>query len=112
LRQRHNAKLLQPPSASDYQSSSNEPLTPTPSPPSLSTTIKSCTAQLAYDLLPYDSLPSWLKDNPYIAHGYRVEIGWKNSCQSICHLHNETLNIWTHFLAFLFMLILLIITLI
>ena len=83
--------------------------TPPPS-PSLTSTIKACTAQLAYDLLPYDKLPRWLQDNPYIASGYRVEIGWKNSCHSLCHLHNETMNIWTHFIACAVMLVLLVIT--
>ena len=84
--------------------------TPPPS-PSLTSTLKACTAQLAYDLLPYDKLPSWLQDNPYIASGYRVEIGWKNSCHSLCHLHNETMNIWTHFMSpVAIMLVLLVVT--
>ena len=67
---------------------------------------------MAYDLLPYERLPLWVRDNPYISHGYRVEIGWKNSCHSLCHLHNETMNIWTHFIAFALILVLLVVTLI
>ena len=95
----------------DTETTSAPPAVFTPPPsPSLTSTIKACTAQLAYDLLPYDKLPRWLQDNPYIASGYRVEIGWKNSCHSLCHLHNETMNIWTHFIACAIVLILLVIT--
>ena len=39
-----------------------------------------------------------------------MEIGWKNSCHSLCHLHNETMNIWTHVIACAVMLVLLVIT--
>ena len=93
----------------DSASSPSSASHPPPS-PSLTSTLKACTAQLAYDLMPYDKLPRWLQDNPYIASGYRVEIGWKNSCHSLCHLHNETMNIWTHVVACAIMLVLLVIT--
>ncbi len=113
LRQRHH----QPHAPHLHTSTHDEPhdchqdtTAASPPSPSLTSTIKACTAQLAYDLLPYDKLPRWLQDNPYIASGYRVEIGWKNSCHSLCHLHNETMNIWTHFIACAVMLVLLIIT--
>jgi hypothetical protein len=47
-----------------------------------------------YPLLTFEHLPVWLRDNPHIERGYRVNIGWKRSCESVCHLHNETVNVW------------------
>ncbi|ELR23816.1 Hemolysin-III related subfamily protein [Acanthamoeba castellanii str. Neff] len=44
-----------------------------------------------------------LEDNPYLRSGYR-EMGKKDACACVCSafaLHNETVNIWTHGLAFL-----------
>ena len=67
---------------------------------------------MAYELLPYEALPAWFRDNPYIGSGYRVEIGWRNAVASLCHLHNETVNIWTHAVAFALVLVLLVVTLV
>lgn len=52
-----------------------------------------------------------LRDNKHIHRGYRVNIGWRHSCESVCHFHNETINVWTHIIACLFVLILLVLTL-
>ncbi|ELR16314.1 HemolysinIII related subfamily protein [Acanthamoeba castellanii str. Neff] len=44
-----------------------------------------------------------LEDNPYLRSGYR-EMGKEDACACVCSafaLHNETVNIWTHGLAFL-----------
>jgi channel protein (hemolysin III family) len=70
----------------------------------------SSASKYAYKLLKFEHLPSWLQDNRYITGGYRLNIGWKNSCHSMCHLHNETMNFWTHFVAAVTVMFLLIFT--
>jgi len=37
----------------------------------------------------------------FINAGYRVDYHWKTCLRSIFSLHNETLNVWTHFVGFL-----------
>jgi adiponectin receptor len=45
-------------------------------------------------------IPIWNKDNEYVKSGYRInykssfEIAW-----SFFQIHNETVNIWSHFLG-------------
>ncbi|KAG9510127.1 Adiponectin receptor protein [Fragariocoptes setiger] len=48
--------------------------------------------------------PHWLRDNHYLHHGHRPPTESFVSCvKSAFFMHNETLNIWTHFLpCFLF----------
>lgn len=42
---------------------------------------------------------SWLIYNEYVLSGYRINyFSWNSLMKSICHTHNETANIWTHFL--------------
>lgn len=55
-------------------------------------------------------VPEWVRDNPFIFQGYRNDMGWKNAFRSLWYLHNETLNVWTHSIACLIMLIILIIS--
>ncbi|XP_020554431.1 uncharacterized protein LOC105155400 isoform X2 [Sesamum indicum] len=52
-------------------------------------------------LLKYEALPEYLKDNEFIRDYYRCEWPLKDVVLSIFSLHNETLNIWTHFLGFM-----------
>lgn len=55
-------------------------------------------------LLTFDELPDGWRDNPYILRGYRF---CRTSCECITssvRLHNETANIWTHALGFVFIL--------
>ncbi|KAM5354022.1 hypothetical protein ACJ41O_000672 [Fusarium nematophilum] len=50
-------------------------------------------------LLSYDQIPEWCRDNRYIRHGYRPVSGSSRvSFASWFHMHNETLNIYTHML--------------
>jgi predicted membrane channel-forming protein YqfA (hemolysin III family) len=58
-------------------------------------------------LLKYDECPEYLKTNPYIRTGYRSDQSWHQCLRSVLSLHNETLNIWTHLLGFVFFLSLL-----
>jgi len=60
----------------------------------------------------YEKAPSWLRDNEYIVKGYRIARGWKNSLRSLCSLHNETMNVWTHLLGSMLMVTLLVVTMI
>lgn len=54
-----------------------------------------------YDLHHFMHLPDYLKHNPHITHGYRVNLSFKQTTYSLFHWHNETLNVWTHFAGFL-----------
>ena len=45
----------------------------------------------------WSDLPLWLQDNVYIQRGYRpASNSYRKSATSIFHIHNETVNIWTH----------------
>jgi adiponectin receptor len=59
-----------------------------------------------YDLHHYMHLPDYLKHNPHITHGYRVNLSLRQTTFSFFHWHNETLNVWTHFAGFVLFLIL------
>lgn len=56
-----------------------------------------------------EDVPDWLQDNEYIKTGYRVN--FEDPCEigkTMCQCHNETVNIWTHFIGsitFLFLII-------
>ncbi|CAB4390142.1 unnamed protein product [Rhizophagus irregularis] len=58
----------------------------------------------AYRLLHFEELPKEWQENPYIRSGYRFLSTKKQCLQSIFWLHNETCNIWTHLLGFVFFL--------
>lgn len=55
-------------------------------------------------LLSYLELPDYMKDNEYIKNYYRAEWPLKLAFFSLFRWHNETLNVWTHFLGFLLFL--------
>lgn len=58
---------------------------------------------LAWKIIPFASLPDWLKDNEYICGSYRPPMFSFRGCfKSMFRLHNETWNIWTHFVGLLF----------
>lgn len=49
-----------------------------------------------YTLL-WNEVPHWLRDNHYIHSGYRPPSNsYRKSVASLCYLHNESVNIWTH----------------
>ena len=51
------------------------------------------------NLLTYDQLPDWYKDNCYIKKYYRpVYKSYKKCINSLFQIHNETVNIWSHLL--------------
>jgi adiponectin receptor len=48
-------------------------------------------------LVSWEDVPKWLQDNAHIHSSYRkASNSYKRSFASIFHLHNETVNIWTH----------------
>ena len=54
-----------------------------------------------------DEAPSWTIDNPHLISGYRNDChNFLNCFLSLFRRHNETLNIWTHFLGALCFIIL------
>lgn len=58
-------------------------------------------------LLRLDEIPDWYGDNKYILSGYRPLTASVRSClQSWFHLHNQSVNIFTHLFPGLFALIL------
>jgi adiponectin receptor len=51
--------------------------------------------KLKYQLVEYNSLPTYLRDNEFILGYYRSEWPLKQIFLSIFSIHNETLNVWT-----------------
>uniref|UniRef100_A0AC34GNH2 Uncharacterized protein n=1 Tax=Panagrolaimus sp. ES5 TaxID=591445 RepID=A0AC34GNH2_9BILA len=48
----------------------------------------------------YEMLPEWLQDNEYLRTGHRPPMPSFAECfKSICSLHTETGNIWTHLIG-------------
>ncbi|KAK7283244.1 hypothetical protein RIF29_12640 [Crotalaria pallida] len=66
--------------------------------------------KLKDQLVEYNSLPSYLRDNEYILGYYRAEWPLKHIFLSIFSIHNETLNVWTHLIGFFLFLFLTIYT--
>jgi len=44
-------------------------------------------------------LPEHLRFNAFVHRGYRCGLGTRAAARSMCRLHNESLNIWTHAVA-------------
>lgn len=47
-----------------------------------------------------DEIPEWLYDDDYIKTGFRIN--QEGACEvmaTMCQCHNETMNIWTHFIG-------------
>ncbi|XP_027356938.1 heptahelical transmembrane protein 4-like [Abrus precatorius] len=66
--------------------------------------------KLKYQLVEYNSLPAYLRDNEFILDYYRAEWPLKQIFLSIFSIHNETLNVWTHLIGFFLFLFLTIYT--
>ncbi|RDX63310.1 Heptahelical transmembrane protein 4, partial [Mucuna pruriens] len=66
--------------------------------------------KLKYQLVEYNSLPAYLRDNEFILGYYRAEWPLKQIFLSIFSIHNETLNVWTHLIGFFLFLFLTIYT--
>lgn len=53
-------------------------------------------------LLKITEVDGFYRSNPFILSGYRDQLSWPNCLKSLLVLHNETINIWSHLLGFLF----------
>lgn len=53
-------------------------------------------------LLLFEELPRDRQENQYVLSGYRFYRTSKECLKSLFKLHNETMNIWSHLLGFLF----------
>ena len=53
-------------------------------------------------LLKITEVDEFYRSNPFIHTGYRDKITYLGCLKSLLVLHNETINIWTHLLGFLF----------
>jgi adiponectin receptor len=52
-----------------------------------------------WTLVGWDNLEHWMQDNHHIQSNYRrASYSYARSFASIFHVHNETVNIWTHLL--------------
>lgn len=52
-----------------------------------------------------EETPQWLIDNLHLKQGYRVGYNCiKSNLESLFHLHNDLLNIWTHLIGTIFFL--------
>ncbi|KAI1210167.1 mPR-like GPCR protein [Annulohypoxylon truncatum] len=50
-----------------------------------------------HPLLSYEEIPEWYQDNPYVRNGYRPVSHSARACfGSWIYVHNETMNIYTH----------------
>ncbi|KAI8617680.1 hemolysin-III related-domain-containing protein [Chytriomyces sp. MP71] len=49
----------------------------------------------------FHEVPRYLQDNPDIHSYYRSGYSYMENWISVIHLHNETFNIWTHYVGFL-----------
>lgn len=49
-----------------------------------------------------DEVEEYNRSNPFILTGYRGNLKYIECLQSVFEFHNETLNIWTHLLGFVF----------
>jgi adiponectin receptor len=48
----------------------------------------------------WNDLPTWLQDNQHIHSGYRpASNSYRKSLASLTHLHNESVNIYTHLIG-------------
>ncbi|KAI9312945.1 hemolysin-III related-domain-containing protein [Dichotomocladium elegans] len=56
----------------------------------------------AQRLLQYHELPKEWQENEYVLSGYRFYETHRDCLKSIFMLHNETLNIWSHLIGFIF----------
>ena len=62
--------------------------------------VRGCGVSLP--LYKFETLPEFLKCNPYIRKGYRLYLSNADSLRSIFLWTNETINIWSHLLGFLY----------
>ncbi|CAN8252433.1 unnamed protein product [Cochlearia groenlandica] len=53
------------------------------------------------ELVSFNELPDYMKDNEYILNYYRADWSLRDAFLSVFSFHNESLNIWTHLIGFI-----------
>jgi len=67
---------------------------------SIDSTLSQLIPACVWKVVPFDSLPSWLKDNEYLIHGHRPPMPSFSKCfGTMFRMHTETWNIWTHLIG-------------
>ncbi|XP_065196745.1 progestin and adipoQ receptor family member 3-like isoform X1 [Sycon ciliatum] len=61
-----------------------------------------CPLAVAIPLYSRAAAPAFLASNPFLHRGYRVSLSYRDCVRSMFVWTNETLNIWTHLLGFLY----------
>jgi len=97
-------------SAGNFSKPSNVP-NPAPPFPSVIRNSYCLNCCPSIHLYKFDECPPYLQDNCFVRTGYRVNLSFISCLKSLCQLHNETLNIWTHLLGTLLFFILMVWTL-
>lgn len=59
-----------------------------------------------YYLCDIHACPDYLRDNEFLLSYYRADFSYGQAFSSLFKWHNETVNIWTHLLGFVFFLVL------
>ncbi|KNC47781.1 progestin and adipoQ receptor family member 4 [Thecamonas trahens ATCC 50062] len=59
-----------------------------------------------YELVEYGEAPAVLQYNKFVETGYRAHLSTAQALASFWHLHNESMNVWTHGGGFVFFLVL------
>lgn len=68
--------------------------------PALQSTASDEQQQKGLRTLTWDELEPWQQDNHFIIRGYRAATNsYRRSLQSLAHIHNQTVNIWSHLLG-------------
>ncbi|KAK3752119.1 hypothetical protein QZH41_011384 [Actinostola sp. cb2023] len=62
----------------------------------------------AIKLYEYHEIPYFLRGNVFITDGYRAYLSYKWCFRSLCVMSNESINIWSHLIGFLYFSVLLI----
>lgn len=72
-------------------------------PPALLHETAAKVEKLRPHIAPSTDAPAWSR-YPFISRGYRLNYTAKHCTLSLCAMHNETCNVWTHVLGFFFFL--------
>lgn len=57
----------------------------------------------------YEEAPTYMKDNEHITHGYRIGFDTPGKIfRSLFQVHNESVNIWSHFVPAIILLCLIV----
>ena len=68
---------------------------------------RTCCGGYDWKSQPFDKLPNWMQENKFLTDKHRPQMDSYRRClMSMFRMHTETWNIWTHFLGFVFFVVL------